>query len=164
MREVFPTALTRSQFYALKLMAHDGQHRASEVAGLLGVSAPAATKNIDKLERLHLIVRTPSAGDRRATLLSISPDGLRVVQAYEAARAKRVALLSAEFEPEEVEQLCALLDRASTFLLREETLDRECCLRCTGDFDGACPVKRILGQCPYERLHREGRDAQSVSP
>jgi DNA-binding MarR family transcriptional regulator len=164
LREVFPVTLTRTQFYVLKLMAHNGHHRASDVADLLGVSAPAATKNIDKLERLQLVVRAPFSGDRRATLLSISQEGRRVVQAYETAQAERVDSLLAEFRPEEIEQFCSLLERASTCLLRREPPNQECCLRCAGDFDGNCPVRQLRGRCPYEGVQRDGRDAPSTTP
>ncbi len=53
-------------------MTLNGRHQAGELAEFLGVSAPAATKNIDKLERFGLVVRSPSKGDRRATQLSAS--------------------------------------------------------------------------------------------
>src|SRR3990172_1781993 len=69
-REVSSVPLTLSQFHLLKLMHLNGRHQVGQVADFLGVSPPAATKNIDKLEALGLLVREPSKGDRRARLLS----------------------------------------------------------------------------------------------
>ena len=52
LREVSDAHLTLPQLQLLKLMVRDGQHQVTEVAHFLGVSPPAATKNIDKLEGL----------------------------------------------------------------------------------------------------------------
>ena len=65
-------SISLQQFHLLKLISLNGDHQIGEIAGLLGVSSPAATKNIDKLERLGLVMRTPSPSDRRATLLSVT--------------------------------------------------------------------------------------------
>src|SRR3990172_12542924 len=119
-REVSPVPLTLSQFHLLKLMFLNGRHQVGEVADFLGVSPPAATKNIDKLEAHGLVVRAPSKGDRRATLLSVSPKGRRLVRRYEALKTARLAPVLARFRPEELEQLKHLLERFSLLLLLEQ--------------------------------------------
>ena len=91
LREISPLPLTLSQFHLLKLMTVNGQHQMGQLADFLGVSPPAATKNIDKLERLKLVVRNPSKGDRRATLLSVSPKGRRLVRKYEELKTARLS-------------------------------------------------------------------------
>jgi DNA-binding MarR family transcriptional regulator len=83
LREVTTAPLTLPQLQLLKLMVRDGQHQLTQVARFLGVSPPAATKNIDKLVGLGLARRERSTGDRRATLLSASPEGRRLVEDYE---------------------------------------------------------------------------------
>ena len=60
--EVCPALLSLSQFHLLKLMVFNGQHQVGEVADFLGVSAPAASKNIDKVEALDLVIRRSSKG------------------------------------------------------------------------------------------------------
>ena len=99
LREVSPYPLTLSQFHLLKLIALNGGHQVGEVATVLGVSPPAATKNVNKLERLGLIVRNPSKGDRRATLLTPSAKGRRLVQKYEDLKADRLGPVLEEFPP-----------------------------------------------------------------
>ena len=117
MNSIGPYRLTPSQFHLVKLMSFDGHHQVGEVADFLGVSPPAASKNIDKLERLGLVVRTPSKGDRRATLLSVSRKGRRLVRKYEDLRAARLGPVLKGFGPEEVEQLTRLLERFAVSLL-----------------------------------------------
>lgn len=155
-REVSATPLSLSQFHVLKLMSLNGEHQVGEVADFLGVSSPAATKNIDKLEALGLVVRSPSKGDRRATLLSVSAKGRRLVRRYEELKAARLSPVLEKFRPEEVEQLSRLLERFSVSLLEEELAggDDGSCLRCDAYLQSGCPVGRLRGGCPYQTAHR----------
>ena len=159
LREATELPLTLSQFHLLKLMAVNGQHQLGEVADFLGVSPPAATKNIDKLERLGLVIRMPSPGDRRAILLSVSPKGRRLVRDYERLKAARVAPVLEGFEPEELEQLSRLLERFAVALLSLSPGGDGFCLRCAAYLAAGCPVGEVRGGCPYEKM-RGGRQAQ----
>lgn len=150
--KVSPCPLTVSQFHLLKLMSCDGQHQLGRVADFLGVSPPAATKNIDKLERLGLVIRSPSKGDRRATLLSVSSKGRRLVRKYEELRTARLSSVLDRFRPEEIEQLGDLLERfAVTLLNLEQSVDKYC-LRCSAYIEDGCPVGQIRGGCPYQKV------------
>ena len=155
-REVSPVPLTLSQLHLLKLMLLNGRHQVGEVADFLGISSPAATKNIDKLEALGLLVRYPSRGDRRARLLSVSPKGRRLVRRYEKLKAARLSPVLARFRPQELEQLSRLLERFSLSLLENE-LPREgdgVCLRCDAYIESGCPVGLLRGGCPYQSARR----------
>lgn len=152
LRAVCPTPLTLSQFQLLKLMSANGHHQVGEVADFLGVSPPAATKNIDKLERLGLVVRSPSKGDRRATLLTVSPKGRRLVRKYEEAKTARLSPVLDRFEPQEIEQFTWLLERFSVSLLDVESSAPGFCLRCAAYVEEGCPVGQIRGGCPYEKI------------
>ncbi len=155
-REASSVPLTLSQFHLVKLMFLNGRHQVGEVADFLGVSPPAATKNIDKLEAHGLVVRAPSSGDRRATLLSVSPKGRRLVRRYEELKTARLSPVLARFRPEELEQLSRLLERFSLLLLEKE-LRREgdgVCLRCDAYIQSGCPVGQLRGGCPYQSARR----------
>jgi DNA-binding MarR family transcriptional regulator len=152
LRDVCPSPLTLSQFQLLKLMSTNGHHQVGEVADFLGVSPPAATKNIDKLERLGLVVRSPSKGDRRATLLTVSQKGRRLVRKFEDAKAARLSPVLERFQPEEIEQFSRLLERFSVSLLDVKPSGPSFCLRCAAYVEEGCPVGQILGGCPYEKI------------
>jgi DNA-binding MarR family transcriptional regulator len=159
LQEVSPSPLTPSQFQLLKLMSLDGEHQAGEVASFLGVSPPAATKNIDKLERLGLVTRSPSKGDRRATLLAVSRKGRRLVQKYEEHRVARLTPALAGFKPTEIDQFTRLLERFSVSLLRRERSGERFCLRCAGYIEENCPVIQVHGGCRYLEIHRARHSA-----
>jgi len=152
LREISADPLSLPQLQLLKLMARDGQHQLNQVARFLGVSPPAATKNIDKLERLGLVVRQRSPGDRRATLLSASAAGHRLVADYERRKAQLVRPVLDRFSPEELGQLTGLMERFSVSLLERETPEAGFCARCCGYVDAGCPVDWLLGDCAFRKL------------
>jgi DNA-binding MarR family transcriptional regulator len=165
LRQVSEAPLTLPQLQLLKLMARDGQHLVSEAAHFLGVSPPAATKNIDKLEGLGLIVRERSTGDRRATLLSVSPEGRRLVDEYERRKAELVTPVLERFRPEELAQLTTLMERFSVSLLERETPEAGFCARCCGYVETGCPVDWLLGDCAFRKFRRPApRDRKETRP
>ena len=58
--------LSRNQYYILKILATSGEFLISELARILDISPAAASKNIDRLEQLELVVRQAHKGDRRS--------------------------------------------------------------------------------------------------
>jgi DNA-binding MarR family transcriptional regulator len=158
--EVSTHSLTLPQFHLLKLISINGHHQVGEVAEFLGVSSPAASKNIDKLERLRLVTRTTSPGDRRAILLSASPRGRRLVRQYETLKARRLTPVLNRFRSEEIDQLARLLERFSVLLFDEEKSEDGFCLRCAAYCEDHCPVGHVLGNCPYEKIRSRSRQSE----
>jgi DNA-binding MarR family transcriptional regulator len=159
LRDVSADTLSASQFHVLRLMSLNGAHQVGQVADFLGVSAPAATKNIDKLVRLGLVTRRESPGDRRASLLTITPRGRRLVQRFERRKANLLAPVLGSMAAEEVEQFADLLERFALALLQQEKPLEKYCLRCAAYVDSGCPVARIRGGCAYQRT-REGKNTR----
>ena len=163
LHEASPLPLTLSQFHLLKLMTINGQHQIGELAEFLGVSAPAVSKNIDKLVRLGLVLRAPSEGDRRAIIVTPSRKGRHLVNDYEALKIERLTPVIKDFTAGEIEQLTGLLARLSVSLLSRERTRRGFCLRCAAYIETGCPVGHIRGACPYDRFqetdtkNKEGR-------
>jgi len=150
LQETTPLPLTISQFHILKLMTVTGRHQIGEISTFLGVSAPAVTKNVDKLERLGLLIRLPSEDDRRATWLAASLKGQRLVEKYEELKAKRLYPVLDEISPGELDRFSEMLERISVALLRREETPRGFCLRCAAYIETGCPVGHVRGGCPYD--------------
>jgi DNA-binding MarR family transcriptional regulator len=142
--------LTAAQIHLLALTAHDGPHQVGEVAGLLGLSPAAATKNIDKLERLELVARSASSGDRRATILTISPRGRMLVREYQALKLARLSQAVAGVPAEERASFARLLVRFALALLHIDPPQAHTCLRCDASLATACPVGQHYDVCPYQ--------------
>ncbi len=152
LREVSSEPLSLSQFHLLKLISLNGRHQVGQVANFLGVSAPAASKNIDKLERLKLVQRKPSEGDRRATLIASSAKGRRLVEKYENLKAERLGPVLEEFDEQELSQLASLLERFSRRLLEVEGTRSGLCLRCSAYYDADCTIRHLDVRCPYQGI------------
>jgi DNA-binding MarR family transcriptional regulator len=150
-QQVTQEPLSISQFHLLKLMMFNGQHQVGQVADFLGVSPPAATKNIDKLEGLGLLVRSPDKGDRRATLLSVTPKGRRLVKKFEEKKAERLEPVVHGFNNEEIDQFSRMLERFSVSLLDLDPSDAGVCLRCSAYLEADCPIGKARGGCPYQK-------------
>jgi DNA-binding MarR family transcriptional regulator len=146
--EVSPYSLTLPQFHLLKLITLHGGHQVGEVAVFLGMSPPAATKNIDKLQRLGLILRKRCKGDRRATLISPSAKGRRLVEDYENLKTDRMNPVLANFSPQELNQMVRLLRRFSLSLIRTENPGDGMCLLCAAYCQEDCPIGLTRGGCP----------------
>lgn len=147
LRDISPYALSVAQFHLLKLIALEGEHQVGEVADFLGVSSPAASKSIDKLERLGLVTRRASAGDRRVTLLLVTAQGRRLVERYERAKAQRLGPVLESCGEAEILQLTDLLERFSNRLFASESAEVGFCLRCAAYGDASCALR--AGSCPY---------------
>lgn len=157
LNEVSPYPLTVAQFHLLKLITLRGRHQVGEVAEFLGVSSPAVSKNIDKLAGLGLVVRRPSKGDRRVTLLTASDEGRQLVSDYEALKAERLTPVLSAFEPAEIDQLSSLLERFSVRLFQSEETGSPFCLRCAAYGTADCSLVEVDGDCPYQRSRANQR-------
>ncbi len=159
LRKVCPHHLTRAQFCFLKLIATNSDIQVGELARSLGVSAAASSKNVDKLERLGLVSRASSSEDRRAILLSASPDGKRLVRDYERLKASQLAPVIEALGTEKTEVLCNLLEEVCLGLLRRETVHKDTCMRCAGYFREGCAVEKLQGECAL-RPRRNGGEGR----
>ncbi len=154
LRQVCRHRLTRSQFCFLKLIAANSDLHVGELARSIGVSAAAASKNLDKLERLGLVTREASSEDRRAILLSASSEGRQLVSDYEWHKAARLAPVIATLGPEKTGQLCDLLEEVCTGMLARVDNPRETCLRCAGYYRPDCVFEKFQGECALKPRRR----------
>lgn len=147
LRQVCRHRLTRSQFCFLKLIAANSDLQVGELARSIGVSAAAASKNLDKLEKLGLVTRETSNEDRRAILLSTSGDGRRLVRDYEKHKAARLMPVIENLGEEKTAHLCELLEEVCTGMLARVESPRETCLRCAGYYRSECAFEEFQGEC-----------------
>lgn len=70
--------LRLGQFRMLHTLHQNLAHTISEVAGVLGVSLPSASKMMDDLENLGWVSRHPDDQDRRRAILSLTDNGQNI--------------------------------------------------------------------------------------
>jgi DNA-binding MarR family transcriptional regulator len=138
-RDVFESAvledvagkeLTFSQLKLLYLVTRTGGQTIGDVAAFLRVSYAAASKTVDKLVRRGLLRRAKTIEDRRASRLSATGAGRRLIAAYEAARHKMAARFFGQFSAKELRETSRLLDRLAAAIASYGAKPGDVCLQC----------------------------------
>jgi DNA-binding MarR family transcriptional regulator len=136
--------LTATQLLLLNILAkNDGMH-VRQVAALLGVSEPAASKATDRLVRRRLL-RRREAHDRRVVELFLTERARHLLAVFEGLKEQELAQLGQTFRSRELNDVIALLDRSSAALMDSIQNGKHVCLRC-GLF--------VREQCPFQELSR----------
>ncbi|MEH1165123.1 MarR family transcriptional regulator [Micromonospora sp. CPCC 205539] len=81
-----PWDVTPSQSRALGVLARHGELRPGTLAEHLRIAPRSATEVVDDLQTRGLVERRPDPADRRATLVALTEDGDRVIEAIRTAR------------------------------------------------------------------------------
>ena len=82
MEDATNLSLSKNQFYILKMLANSSPFNLSDLAKILSVSNAAVGKNIDKLVHYKLVRRRFRKKDRRTAKVSITQEGLEIVDNY----------------------------------------------------------------------------------
>lgn len=83
----------------------EGLARPSQLARLLGVSPPAVTVLLERLEGMGLLRRTSSIRDRRQVDLDLTDEGEELVRKVNARRRALVKKVLAGMEKEDLERM-----------------------------------------------------------
>lgn len=108
-REVAPLGITGGQAALLHTIRTNPGIGVRELADLEGVSAPAMTAYVDRLQAAGFVGRRRCERDRRRVELELTEEGARVLR---SARSRRTAWLAARLgrlEPEELATIEAAL-------------------------------------------------------
>jgi DNA-binding MarR family transcriptional regulator len=81
-----PWDLAPHQARALRVVARHGQVRPGRIAAHLRVAPRSVTDVIDALEERGLVERAPDPADRRATVVTLTASGRRLVDEIDEAR------------------------------------------------------------------------------
>lgn len=103
--------LTDVQWGPLLLLHHGMGTTAAELARVICADTGAMTRLIDRLEAKDLVRRVPSAQDRRAIELELTPEGTRLCREVPFGLARVMNATLRGFTAEELATLTALLRR-----------------------------------------------------
>jgi DNA-binding MarR family transcriptional regulator len=113
-REAHAEGITGGQASLLAQIRMNPDLGVRELAAREGVSAPAMTRYLDRLEKAGLVVRTRSLEDARRIKLALTPKGVRALR---SVRSRRTAWLAERLQRLSPAELAAV-DRALEPLLR----------------------------------------------
>lgn len=116
-----PVPLSRNQMYILQVLAGAGELQIGQIARTLGVSNPAASKNVDRLQELGFVERRSHPQDRRSHEVVLKEAGRQVAAAYGLILDQKQRTLMGNFTEDEKTALLDLIRRVIRHVLADET-------------------------------------------
>ena len=104
-----PSGLSLTAAATLATLERSGPRRLTALAAREGVTQPAMTQLVARLQDAGLVDRVPDPGDGRVVQVRITAGGQAMLAARRAVRAERVAALLARLNPDEQAALAAAL-------------------------------------------------------
>ena len=120
-KRVHDQSVEPSQLWLLHTLQCAGPVRLSELAGRLHLDASTVSRQVRSLEDAGLIARTTDPDDRRATLLTATASGHRVLQESFERRRARLAEVLQGWECDDVAAFERMLTRLADTLEEHET-------------------------------------------
>jgi len=118
--------LTPTKLHALDVVAEQGGCRIGDLARRLGLDDTTATRLVDRLESAGLAARRAEEGDRRATVVVLTPAGEELVRQTQDRRRRFFRDVLAALDPDEQDELVRLTAKAAEALqTRSEELARQ---------------------------------------
>lgn len=104
-----PSGLSLTAVATMAQLERTGPGRLTALAALAGVTQPAMTQLISRLEDAGLVRREPDAADGRVVRVVITGEGRATLARRRARRAGRLAIVLAQLSPEHRAALTAAL-------------------------------------------------------
>lgn len=123
LRDTFDVTLPRFDLMA-QLDKTPGGMTLGELSQRMMVSAGNVTGLAERLESLGLLERRPAPNDRRAQIVSLTPEGRRVFRAMARTHENWIAEIFAELSPSDIETLMRLLAKTKASARKATTRDK----------------------------------------
>ena len=104
-----PSGLSMTAVSTLSTLDRSGPTRLTHLAALAGVTQPAMTQLISRLEDDGLVRREPDPADGRVVQVAITGDGKATLARRRARRAEKLAVVLTQLSPEHRAALTAAL-------------------------------------------------------
>ncbi|MCP4689800.1 MAG: MarR family transcriptional regulator [Desulfobacterales bacterium] len=111
-----PEEMTMSQLQAVMATRARGQATITELADMLGVSAPSASAMAHRLVERGLLIREQDARDRRKVVVRVAAEAEGIIQRVEERILGAFVDLVEKIGPEYTRQWCEVLDRVKRAL------------------------------------------------
>jgi len=115
-RSIAGLSLCLSDFMVLEALLHKGPLTISEIQAKVLLASGSMTAAVDRVESRGLLVRQPTAKDRRARLLKLTPAGRRLIEGAFTEHARHLEQAMAVLDGKEKKQLYAGLKKLGQFV------------------------------------------------
>jgi DNA-binding MarR family transcriptional regulator len=113
LRQSSGVQLERADVALLKAIIHcPSKHcRMQDIANYLGIEAPSVTRKVQELEQLGYVARQTDPEDKRASLVTITQDGIASMKKLQKARIEQLAQVMADWSEEERAEFARLFNK-----------------------------------------------------
>jgi DNA-binding MarR family transcriptional regulator len=146
--------LTKNQFIILKILAATRLHSVGEIAALLNISKPAASKNIEYLVKKRLISRKIVSENRRKVDLSILTKGSDIIDRYNRYCEKKIKTIVSHYSSKEQAVFNKMIDKFIYHCISDEEDLSLFCLQCGDKYEGNCPVGKVKHRCYFHLVDK----------
>ena len=113
-----PFGLTDVQFNLMMLLRHQGSKEGglnqAQLSKMMLVNRANITTLIDRMEKVNLVARTPSAADRRFNIIKLTSRGKKLLTQVEPLYVKEVRKVMAALKETEQKSVVDMLGRIRT--------------------------------------------------
>ena len=106
-------SIPAGQSHLLILLDRLGPQRMSDIAALLNLTLSGCTALVDGAVESGLVERMRNDSDRRVVWIQLTEQGAQTLSQMRRVRASILAKYLSKLEPEEIQQMAALLGRAA---------------------------------------------------
>ncbi len=149
LKEHGPEPLSKTQFSILRILSVGGKYAVSEIADILHISRPAASKNVEKLVQQKLVNRTYIEEDRRIAQVSLTQGGSSLVNAYEQMSLKKQNEALSMFSENERKVFTDLLGKYVRNCLLNEPNVEAICMQCKCNLAEECTISEFNQNCRH---------------
>ncbi len=119
-REAHAAGITAGQAALLAQIRNHPELGVRDLAAREGLSAPAMTRYLDRMEKAALIVRSRSTQDARRIRLALTPEGVRALRSIRRRRTAWLAERLDRLSPAELRAVDQAIEPLSRLLEDEE--------------------------------------------
>ena len=105
-------AITREQYWILRLLMEGGPLRIKDLASAIGCTAGSASVAVKRLEKAGLVKRERSEKDERVVTVSLGKQGVKTLDAWKGEQLASMAAVFEPLSPDERRTLHDLLGKA----------------------------------------------------
>jgi DNA-binding MarR family transcriptional regulator len=100
--------LDRAEYLLLRVLSEYGPQDINSLAALLGLDPSTAGRQVTELRRQSLVASAPAAADRRRSIITPTPDGLRRMEGVRTRRAANLATLLEGWSEDDMQTLAVM--------------------------------------------------------
>ncbi len=105
------SGLTTAQAHTIEMVGHSSAIKMKDLAEKIGITTGTLSVAVDRLEKKHLLKRTPHHTDRRAFLIELTPEGEACFREHHEFHLKMTRKIVSGLTPQEQQTFAGVIEK-----------------------------------------------------